>query len=113
MFWTKQARISGLICQPTNGGKSEVDRPRRQSAGLKVYAISCDYDFVESQTRFGAIPIDELADCMLITTSRVRRSQTSSDCRFGMVEIYETKRYRIALFSVEFLHKQPLPNGGL
>jgi hypothetical protein len=31
-----------------------------------MQAIPCDHGFVESQTRFGAIPIDELGDCMTI-----------------------------------------------
>src|SRR5215813_13598662 len=72
-----------------------------------MHAVPCDHGLIEPQTRFGAIPIDELSGGMLITTSRALRTQTTCHRRFGLVQIYKTPGCWIPLFTVaEFLHKQ-------
>jgi hypothetical protein len=66
-FRAQQPAVSCLVCQPSHGRHSRVDRPWGEAPLLQVKAIAQNHLFVEGQSWFRTIPGDELIDGMLIS----------------------------------------------
>ncbi len=54
---------------------------------FKMYAVSQHHDTVERQPRFGAIPIDELSDRVIIRTLSTLRSERVENCSLRQRQI--------------------------
>ena len=62
-----QPAIGGLVCKATDGRQAEVDSGRRIFGLFEADEVSGDDGFVKSKARFRAVPVDELADGVIVT----------------------------------------------
>lgn len=62
----EQASVGGFVGEAPNGSESSVNRSRREMTILKVNSVPGDDSLVERQSRFGAVPLNELIDCVSV-----------------------------------------------
>jgi hypothetical protein len=67
------------------------DRVGREPSTFQVHAVAHHYDAIKRQTRFRAIPRNELIDRKLIHAARTRRREAVEYGHFGMVEIGQSE----------------------
>jgi hypothetical protein len=68
---TQQAGVGCLIGEAPNGAQAQIDGSRGKQAGLKVAAIAENHRSVQGQSRFRAVPIDELVNRVAISALAV------------------------------------------
>jgi hypothetical protein len=75
-----------------------------------VQAVTNDYDAVESEAGFGAVPSNELIDGVLVNPARSWRAEAIEHCQFAMIQIRQAKHSAtvIRLDSL-FAHNDGLP----
>jgi hypothetical protein len=56
--------------QAATGCVPSVDSIRRQTPRFQVHAVANDYDAVEDQARFGAVPRNKLIEGVLVNSVR-------------------------------------------
>ena len=79
--------VGCLVSQPAHSCQSNVDCSRSEAALLQMKPITQNYCFVECQSRLRTIPSNELVNSMLISPPRIRRTEASEDCGFGVLQI--------------------------
>jgi len=90
-IWTQEARIRCFMGKSSNGGKLLVDGIGGQTPRFEMHAIAHDDDAIECQTRFRAVPGNELFDGVLIDATGTGRSEAVQHRQLGMIQIRETK----------------------
>ena len=78
-FGAEQARVGRFVGETPNGSESSVDCSGRELPVFKVNPVSCNDSLVEGQSRFGAIPVDELIDGVSIPSLRLGRREAVKD----------------------------------
>ena len=68
-----------------------VDGIGGQTPRFEMHAIAHDDDAIECQTRFRAVPGNELFDGVLIDATGTGRSEAVQHRQLGMIQIRETK----------------------
>jgi hypothetical protein len=63
----EQAGIRGLVCQASDGREPAIDRAWRKLTRFQVNSIARDDGFVKRESRFGAVPSDELVYCVSVS----------------------------------------------
>ena len=58
---------------------------------FQVHAVANDHDAVESQSRLGAVPGDELVDGVFVHAARGRRAEAVEHGQFAMIQIRQSK----------------------
>jgi hypothetical protein len=66
---TQETAIGRFVCKTSYCAKTEVDCTRCQLPGFEMRAIAHNDCPIESQARFGTIPVHELIDGVTITPS--------------------------------------------
>jgi hypothetical protein len=87
----EESTIGGLVGKPPYCAKPEVDRAGGQLPALQVVPVSENHDPIKRETRFGAIPVHELVDCMSIATLCVGTAQAVENCRLRKLEIRQAQ----------------------
>jgi hypothetical protein len=67
----QQTGVGCLIGETPNGAQAQIDGSRGKEAGLKVAAIAENHRSVQGQSRFRAVPIDELIDRVAVSALAV------------------------------------------
>src|SRR5450755_2236459 len=75
-FRAEQAGVGGFVREPSHGCKLLVDRVGGETARFQMHAVANDHDAVESQSRLGAIPSNELIDGVLVQVWQPEHSAT-------------------------------------
>jgi hypothetical protein len=88
---TQQARVCGFVSQATHGCKLLIDGVGGQMPRFQVHAIAHDHDAVEGQPRLGAVPGDELINCVLVNAARGWRAEAVEHGQFAMIQIWKPK----------------------
>ena len=109
-FGTQQARVGSLVRQATHGCELLVDGVGGQMPRFQVHAVAHDYDPVQCESRFGAVPGNELIDGVFIDAARGWRAETVEHCQSAMIQIRQPKHSAtiVRLDSV-FAHGDGLP----
>ena len=98
------------MCEPSNGRELLVDGVCSQTAPFQVHAVSNDYDAIEGQSGFGAVPGDELVDSILVHAARGWRAEAVEDGQFAMIQIRQPKHSATVIrFDPLFAHSDGLP----
>ena len=66
--------------------------------------IARDNGFVEGESRFGAVPVDEIANRVVIRSLGTRRCETVQNGRFGLLQIGEAENGFRRAFTFIFRH---------
>ena len=98
------------MCEPSNGRKLLVDGVCSQTAPFQVHAVAHDYDPVQSEPGFGAVPGNELIDGVFIDAARGWRAEAVEHGQSAMIQIRQPKHPAtvIRLDSL-FTHSDGLP----
>jgi len=83
----EEPAVCCLVCKPPNRCKAKVDSGRRVLLLLEVDSVACDYGLVECETGFGAVPVDELANGVVIRSLRTAGREAVEDGGFRLFEI--------------------------
>src|SRR5262250_1075015 len=62
-----------------------------QTMRFQVHAVANDHDAVESRTRFGTVPGDELIDGIFVNSTRGRRTEAVEHGPLTMIQIWQSK----------------------
>jgi len=65
-IWTQKPTVRGLIPEPPNRRKAEVDGGRGVVRLFEADPVAGDYGPVESEPGLRAVPVNELADGVII-----------------------------------------------
>ena len=96
--------------QPANCRELLVDGIRGQTSSFQVHAVANDYDAVERQAGFRAVPGDELIDGVLVDAARGWRAQAVEHGQFAMIEIRQPQHSATVIrLSLLFAHGDGLP----
>ena len=79
------------MCEPSNGRELLVDGIGSQTSGFQVHAVAHDYDPVQSEPWFGAVPGNELMDGVFIDAARGWRAETVEHGQFAMIQIRQAE----------------------
>jgi len=90
-LWAEQSRVGGLIGNPSDRCRTEVDRGWCGYSLLEVDPVSQHDCSIECEPRFGTVPIDKFSDGMLVSSLPTFRSQAVNDCRLGLFEIWSAR----------------------
>ncbi len=71
----EQAGVRGFIREAANGGEPKVDGRRSVTGLLEEDPIAGNYGFVERQSGLGAVPVDELANGVVVRALRTLRGE--------------------------------------
>jgi hypothetical protein len=70
-FWAQQRRISRFVGETPDCGEPLIDSACRQAQRLEMQPKSQDHGSVQSQSRFGTVPGDELLHCEPVVPPRI------------------------------------------
>jgi hypothetical protein len=109
-FRAEQSSVSSFVRESSHRCKLLVDGVGGQMPRFQVHAIAHDHDAVEGQPRLGAIPGDELVDCVLVHPTRSRRAEAVKNGGLTVIQIRQAQHSAtvIRLDSV-FAHDDGLP----
>jgi hypothetical protein len=79
------------MSKPSNRRELLVDGIGGQTPRFQVHAVANDHDAVESQSRFRAVPGDELVDGVLVHAARGRRAEAVEHGQFAMIQIRQSQ----------------------
>jgi hypothetical protein len=73
----QQAAIGRFIREPANGAESQVDRSWGQTPRFQVTPITKNHNAIECEARFGAIPVDELVNRVIVSALCIGVGETA------------------------------------
>ena len=78
--------------QATHGCELLVDGVGGQMPGFQVHVVAHDYNPIQCESRFGAVPCNELIDGIFIDAARGRRAETVEHGQSAMIQIRQPKQ---------------------
>ena len=86
---TQQPGISGLVRQSANGREPKIDGRCSVTRLLQIESISSHDGLVECEPRFRAVPVDKIANGVIVGALGAWGREAVESCRSGLFEIRE------------------------